>query len=252
MSGCGENRYVGASSTREGGEMTTAFDPATGALVIVDMQEYFVRPGSAFDRVVEASSPEDRTWYQHRLAQHVIPNTARLLSDFRERGAVVAFTEFGSEAEDGSDLPLWARRHNEIAVQLIGTRCYLPLSDPASRVIAELAPQEGELVITKNTSGPLAGTRLPGILRERGITAAVVVGVATNVCVQGMARELADSDFDVYVCGDACATIGEAFHEAALSSLAVVFAQVVSTEDAPRPLVRPPQPVEQLSPTPSQ
>jgi nicotinamidase-related amidase len=66
-----------------------------------------------------------------------------------------------------------------------------------------------------------------------------------------MARELADSDFDVYVCGDACATVGEAFHEAALSSLAMVFAQVVSTEDAPRPLVGPSEGVEALSPTSS-
>ena len=232
--------------------MTTAFDPATGALVIVDMQEYFVRPGSAFDRFVAAASGEDRTWYQDRLARHVIPNIARLLSDFRDGGALVAFTEFGSEAEDGSDLPLWARRHNAIAEQLIGTRCYPPLSDPASRVIAELAPRDDELVVTKTTSGPLAGTRLPEILRERGITTAVVVGVATNVCVQGMARELADSDFDVYVCGDACATVGEAFHEAALSSLAMVFAQVVSTEDAPRPLAGPPEGVEELSPTSSE
>ena len=229
--------------------MTTAFDPATGALVIVDMQEYFVRPGSAFDRVMAAASAEDRIWYQHRLAQHVIPNIGRLLSDFRHRGALVAFTEFGSEADDGSDLPLWARRHNAISAQLIGTRCYLPLSDPESRVIAELAPRDGELLVTKTTSGPLAGTRLPRILRERGITTAVVVGVATNVCVQGMARELADSDFDVYVCADACATIGAAFHEAALSSLAVAFAHVVSTEDAPRPRVGPPQPVEALTST---
>lgn len=232
--------------------MSTGFHPATGALVIVDMQEYFVRPGSALDRFVAASSAEDRTWYQDRLAQHVIPNIARLLSDFRDGDALVAFTEFGSKAEDGSDLPLWARRHNAIAEQLIGTRCYLPLSDPASRVIGELAPRDGELVVTKTTSGPLAGTRLPGILRERGITTTVVVGVATNACVQGMARELADSDFDVYVCGDACATIGEAFHEAALSSLAMVFARFVSTEDAPRPLVGPPQPVEALSPTSSE
>ena len=232
--------------------MTTAFDAATGALIVVDMQEYFVRPGSSFDRFAAAVSAEDRAWYQDRVAQHVVPNIARLLSDFRDRGALVAFTEFGSEAEDGLDLPLWARRHNSIAQQLIGTRCYPPLSDPTSRVFAELAPRDGELVVTKTTSGPLAGTRLPEILRERGITTAVVVGVATNVCVQGMARELADSDFDVYVCGDACATIGEAFHEAALSSLAMVFAQVVSTEDAPRPRVGPPEGVEELSPTSSE
>jgi nicotinamidase-related amidase len=229
--------------------MTTPFDPATGALVVVDMQDYFVRPGSAFDRFTAAASAEDRAWYQDRLARHVIPNIARLLRVYRDGGSLVAFTEFGSEEQDGSDLPLWARRHNAMAEQLVGARCYPPLSDPASRVIAELAPREDELVVTKTTSGPLAGTRLPRILRERGITTAVVVGVATNVCVQGMARELADSDFDVYVCSDACATVGEASHEAALSSLALVFAQVVSTEDAPRPLAGVPESVQALSPT---
>jgi nicotinamidase-related amidase len=35
---------------------------------------------------------------------------------------------------------------------------------------------------------------MPPLDLER--TALVVVGVATNVCVAGMARELADADFD--------------------------------------------------------
>lgn len=70
---------------------------------------------------------------------------------------------------------------------------------------------------------------MPPLDLER--TALVVVGVATNVCVAGMARELADADFDAYVVEDACATIGEAAHISALKALEATFAFVFGTAE---------------------
>jgi isochorismate hydrolase len=46
-----------------------------------------------------------------------------------------------------------------------------------------------------------------------------------------MARELADTDFDVFVVTDACATPGEATHNAALASLGATFATLVETSE---------------------
>jgi nicotinamidase-related amidase len=141
----------------------------------------------------------------------------------------VLFTEFGSRTADGSDLPVWAKRHNVVAESLVGERCYPPLSDPSARVIAALEPAAGEAVVQKTTSGPLAGTDIDTMLRDRGIDTVVVTGVATNVCVAGMARELADADFDAYVVTDACATPGEEALHAALASLGTTFATLTDT-----------------------
>ena len=54
---------------------------------------------------------------------------------------------------------------------------------------------------------------------------------ALIVVDMGMARELADTDFDVFVVTDACATPGEATHNAALASLGATFATLVETSE---------------------
>lgn len=201
------------------------------ALVVVDMQEYFCQPGHALARFIEAGAPGAADWYWPRLTTTVVPAIARLLADFRTRAEPVIFTEFGSRAADGSDLPRWARRHNEMAMAALGERIYLPLSDPAARVIPELAPAAGDVIAQKVTSGPLAGTDIAATLREAGVESVVVTGVVTDVCVTGMVRELADSDFDVQVVADACAAPMRESHEWALRVAIPTFATVVSARD---------------------
>jgi nicotinamidase-related amidase len=165
------------------------------ALIVVDMQEYFCSLDSPLGRLITVAAPEEARWYSER-----------------------------------SDLPVWARRHNETAVALVGEHCYPPLTDPSARVIGALAPRAGEAVVTKTTSGPLAGTDIAAQLRAAGVDRVVVTGVATNVCVTGMARELADADFDAYVVADACSTPSRTAHAAALDNLGGTFATLIETE----------------------
>jgi nicotinamidase-related amidase len=203
------------------------------ALVVVDMQEYFCRPGHALARFIAAlGEPGAADWYWHWLDTTVVPNISRLLAESRASDDMVLFTEFGSQAADGSDLPRWARRHNDMAMSALGERIYLPLSDPAARVIGELAPQAGDVVVRKTTSGPLAGTDIAARLRAAGAETVVVTGVVTDVCVTGMARELADADFDVLVVADACGAPMRESHEWALRVAIPTFASIVVTGDA--------------------
>ena len=200
------------------------------AFVVVDMQVYFCQPDHGFARFIESiAGPASLDWYFGRLSGSVIPNISRLLDDAHRRGDLVLFTKFGSHQLDGADLPLWARRHNDTATSAIGEPIFLPLADPASRLITDLAPEDTDFVVAKSTSGPLAGTDLVSQLREAGVQRVVVTGVATDVCVTGMARELADSDFDVLVPKDACSAPVRASHDAALTLAIPTFAQVVET-----------------------
>jgi nicotinamidase-related amidase len=203
---------------------------ARSALLVVDMQMYFCQADHGLARFIESmTGPSTLDWYFEWLSGTVVPNISRLLHAARDRRDVVVFTEFGSRRPDGTDLPLWARRHNELAASVIGEPMYLPLADPASRVIAELAPSAGDVVLEKSTSGPLAGTDLVGQLRAADVDRVIVTGVATDVCVTGAARELADSDFDVLVVDDACGSPMQASHQAALAVAIPTFAQVVGT-----------------------
>lgn len=202
------------------------------ALVVIDMQNYFCRPGYGVARLMAAGGGSPATdWYWQWLDSTVVPNISRLIAEFRGSADLVLFTEFGSREADGSDLPRWARRHNELSMSVIGERLYLPLSDPAARVIAELAPAADDIVVQKTTSGPLAGTDIAAKLAAAGVETVVVTGVVTDVCVTGMARELADSNFDVRVVADGVGGPRREAHDWALRAAIPTFASIVSTGD---------------------
>ena len=200
------------------------------AVVVVDLQEYFCRPGHEFLRFITALGGGDETTnYLDLLDRVVVPNIGKLVDRARHRGDLVVVTEFGSPGLDGAGLPPWAQRHNQMARDLIGESIYLPITDAAARTITELAPWTTDLVIQRSTSGPLAGTDIVARLRAVGVERVVVTGVATDVCVTGWARELADSGFSVSVPVDACASPLRACHESALATAIPAFAVLTET-----------------------
>ena len=210
-----------------------AIDPGHTALLVIDMQRYFVRPECALARFLEQTNPDETRRYFGQVHDRVIPNVRRLLDAFRAAGSTVVFTEFGSHASDGRDMPLWARRHNEDGQRLVGEPVYPPFDHETCRVDDSLEPLPGELVVQKNTSGPCNSTKLDHLLRVSGIDTVVVVGVATDVCVAQTTREFGDRDFRAIVIDDASATpISDATHAAALQTIERTFGEVLSTSTA--------------------
>jgi nicotinamidase-related amidase len=90
-----------------------ALDPRTTALVIIDMQEYFVNPASPFSRSCEAVVPGVLSHFQERPGGVVEPSLRRLLLDFfRPHQLRVVYTTVASELPDGSDLmPIFQQRN---------------------------------------------------------------------------------------------------------------------------------------------
>jgi nicotinamidase-related amidase len=199
---------------------------ARTALIVVDVQRYFVHPEYPFGRWVASSTPGGIDAYYQRVRDLVVPNIQRLLEGARQRGLFIVFTEVGSLRPDGSDLPGWMRRH----VAMSGAAVYPPFSDPSCRVDDSVAPRSGELILQKTTSGPLNSTKLDQTLRVLGIDTLIVTGVVTDVCVAQTAREFGDRDFNVIVVEDDCASTDDARHKAALETIAFTFGFVESTE----------------------
>ena len=108
-------------------------DPACAALLVIDMQRYFVRPDCALGRLLGQTDPAETQRYLGQVRDRVIPNIRRLLDAFRAAGSTVAFTEFGSHSNDGRDMPLWARRHNDLGREVVA-------AEGAPEPVAEAAP----------------------------------------------------------------------------------------------------------------
>ena len=110
--------------------------------------------------------------------------------------------------------------------------------------IYEVAPRDGELVLTKNVPNAFGGTNLRDLIDQAGLKHVVLAGFMTHVCVSTTARSANEQGLQVTIAGDAVttrdlpATVDHAaipaaeLHRAELAILADAFAKVVNTEDA--------------------
>jgi biuret amidohydrolase len=217
------------SMPRLPGHEAVTLVPAKTALLVIDLQRYFVHPDHPFGQTLEKTSPGCTAAYFTRVTDVVIPSCQKLQAAFRAAHATIIYTAFGSIREDGLDMPRWAREDNAWSQSVVGKPMYPFAKHPSWQVDDSLAPAPEEMVLAKTSSGPLNSTKLDQTLRTLGIDSLVVTGVVTDVCVTQTAREFADRDFKVVIVADACATIFEQRHHAALQTFAGVFGTVRTT-----------------------
>ena len=79
-------------------------------------------------------------------------------------------------------------------------------------VHADLAPQEGEITVTKRRVSAFAGSDLEVVLRSLGIQHMVLTGIATSGVVLSTTREAADKDYKITIISDCCADADEEVH----------------------------------------
>jgi nicotinamidase-related amidase len=190
------------------------FDPASTALVIIDMQRDFVEPGGFGEALGNDVS----------LLQSVVPPLRRVLDAARAVGLTVIHTREG-HVPDLSDCPPAKLRRGAPSLRI---------GDPGSKgrilvrgeyghdIIDELAPLPGELVIDKPGKGSFHGTSFGAELQARGITRLVVTGVTTEVCVHTTVREANDRGYECLVLSDCT---GSYFPEFQRIGLAMIAAQ---------------------------
>jgi biuret amidohydrolase len=204
------DKYVALQRHRNAAPL--ALDPRTTALVIVDMQEYFLNPASPFSRACE----------------RLVPG---VLGHFQERGRGVVDTTVASELPDGRDLMPIFQQRNAANRAAVGDVAIPPRDDAWARIVAALEPRPGELVVNKTTYGTFSSTGLDHALRSLGITALVVGGVVTNVCVETTARDAADRGYDIVLLDDGCAAFSPEIHEATLLSFQGPFGRVRTADE---------------------
>jgi biuret amidohydrolase len=217
-------RYVALQRHRNAAPVR--IDPATTALVVVDMQEYFLDPASAFSRSSEALVPGVLGYFHERGRTLVEPTLGRLLEFFRAHGLRVIYTTVASELSDGRDLMPIFQERNALTRAEQGAAPIPPRLDAWARIVSSLEPRADEIVVNKTTYGTFNSTGLDHALRCLGITTLVIGGVVTNVCVETTARDAADRGYQVILVDDACAALSPEIHEATLLSFQGPFGRV--------------------------
>jgi nicotinamidase-related amidase len=103
---------------------------------------------------------------------------------------------------------------------------------PGFAIVPELTPRPSEAIFDKLAMSAFEGTPLEMALRDCGITAVAIVGIAMEIGIEPTARHAADVGIIPVVIADAC---GAGHEEAARRSLdALTFAgdAIITTTDA--------------------
>jgi nicotinamidase-related amidase len=168
-------------------------EPATTALLIIDMQRDFLEPDGFGE-----------------LLGNDVSLLARVVEPLRA-------------VPDLTDCPpsKLARGRLEVGIGSPGPKGrILVRGELGHDIIDELAPLPGEVVIDKPGKGSFYATDLELILRNAGIRNLIVTGVTTEVCVHTTVREANDRGFECLVLADCCGSYFPEFHRVALEMVA--------------------------------
>jgi nicotinamidase-related amidase len=99
-----------------------------------------------------------------------------------------------------------------------------------AEIHARVAPQPGDLVVTKRRVGAFSTTDLESILRANSITTLAMFGISTSGVVLSTVRWAADLDYQIIVVSDACADFDDEVHRVLTEKVFPGQATVVSTQ----------------------
>lgn len=205
-----------------------ALDLDRTALLVVDMQNAFASPGGMLDLA----------GIDVRPAADVVAN-ARLVCEAARRADVpVVYLTIGYPPDlstaGGPDSP---NRQKELAVCLMRERPelrgkLLTFGTWDFEIVPDLAPQSGDAVIVKSRYSGFHGTDLDSMLRSRGVRNLLLVGIASNVCVESTLRDAYFLEYWPVMIADATMPAGSAeIQRATEFNVKTFFGWVAAAED---------------------
>jgi ureidoacrylate peracid hydrolase len=186
------------------------------ALLVVDMQNYFVKPG--FQAEVPA-------------ARGIAPTINRAAQSVRAHGGTVAWIQ---TASDGADKTwTWIHRHMYTPQRSDRRLAELAQGSEGFALWHELQVLPEDLRITKRRfSAFIQGSSdLEQQLRARGIDTVLVAGTATNVCCSSTAQDAMMLDFRTAMLADANAALTPDLHVETLRNFILFFGDVMAVDE---------------------
>lgn len=106
-----------------------------------------------------------------------------------------------------------------------------PREKDPNTILDEVAPQDGDVVLTKMGPSCFHETHLDTMLRMRGIDTVLVVGEATSGCVRSTVVDACSRGYRVGVVGDCCFDRFEASHWMSLFDMNQKYSDVISATE---------------------
>jgi len=194
------------------------------ALLVVDMQNGFCHPEGSFPRIGRGLEG----------AMEAVANAAIAVGQARAAAIPVVFTRHvyrPGRSDEGAALVRNSPELAGVAGLAAGTW--------DADVCEELGCAPDDLVVDKVRFDAFQWTSLEPLLRGLDVTALMICGVVTNICVETTARSAFMRDFPVTLLADCCAAKTRRLHELSIEVLSsyelAEIASVTGGFDAGRP-----------------
>lgn len=198
-----------------------SIDCPSTALLVIDMQYYDAHPDYGMGlQASHTGQPQVFDYYWRRVKQ-IIPRISSLLHLAHASPMRVVFSRIEALTPTCDDIsPLY---------RLCNIR--VPANSEEAQILPELAPQPGDIVLSKSSSSVFNSTAINQLLRNLRIETLIFCGVVMSGCVESSVRDAADLGYRVVLVPDACADLTPELEAASLSNLAGRFAQTRTTQE---------------------
>ena len=191
-------------------------DPAKTALIVVDMQNGFMKHEVAHSPCA--------------MAHEIVPNINRLAEAVRAAGGAVVWIQ---TAYTDETLTSWSTLYGMVGPK--GTekrRRSLSRDSKGYDIFPDLKIEAADLIVEKmRYSAFIQGSsNLETVLRERGLDTILITGTVTNVCCESTARDAMMRNFKTVMITDGNAANTDEDHNAALNNFYLTFGDIMSTD----------------------
>lgn len=158
------------------------------AILVIDMLNDFVKEGAPLE------VPNTRK---------ILPFVKKTIEDARKKGIPVIYVCDAHEEDD----PEFKR---------FGWPPHAVKGTEGAKVVEELKPKEGDIVIEKKTYSGFYNTNLEEVLNKLEVDTLKLVGCVTHICILFTASDASLRGYNVVVLKDGIAGLSEEDHEAGL------------------------------------
>jgi ureidoacrylate peracid hydrolase len=192
-------------------------EPAKTALVVIDMQNYFMKPG------FQGEVP---------MARKIVPTVNRLAVATRELGGHVVWVRNTTTGTRES----WSVLHDWLQTPDRRDRRYasMELGQEGNALWHELdvRPEDGQIVKKRFSAFIQGSSDIEAYLRGRGIDTLLIGGTATQVCCESSARDAMMLNFKVIMVPDALATYSDEEQNISLRAFYSNFGDLQTADEA--------------------
>lgn len=193
----------------------TKLDPGDTALLVVDMQNFYMKEGAA-------------SYCPH--AQAIVGNVNRLADAVRRFGSPVIWLR---NVTNSAAFKTWTRHYGRMTEAYIDLRKReLAKDGDGFQFWHEMDVRDRDRKVEKTRYSAFipGASNLETILREYSADTLIICGVATNVCVESTARDAMMMNYSTVIIEDACAANTPEAHAASLNTLYRNFGDVQTTD----------------------